>query len=141
MRKINEIIVHCSATPEGKDFTAKDIDSWHKQQGFDCIGYHYVIDLDGTIELGRPLSQEGAHCKSGGHNRNSIGICYIGGCKDGRNVDTRTPAQRKALQKLISELVATFHCDVWGHHDFNPGKDCPCFDAHAEYHYLYSRLT
>ena len=94
MRKINEIIVHCSATPEGKDFHASDIDRWHKAQGWKCIGYNYVIDLDGTVEPGRPLNEIGAHTV--GHNSNSIGICYIGGCaKDGRTPkDTRTPEQK-----------------------------------------------
>lgn len=78
MRKITEIIIHCAATPEGKDFTVQDIDRWHRQRGFKSIGYHFVIYRDGSIHKGRPLDQIGAHCT--GHNANSIGICYIGGC-------------------------------------------------------------
>lgn len=77
MRKINEIIVHCAATAEGKNFKAADIDRWHKQRGWDGIGYHHVVDLDGTIEPGRPESKQGAHCL--GHNANSIGVVYVGG--------------------------------------------------------------
>ena len=83
MRNIKYIIVHCSATAEGKDFKEKDIDKWHRQRGFTCIGYHYVVDLDGKIEVGRPESQIGAHCK--GYNSVSIGVCYVGGvAKDGK---------------------------------------------------------
>ena len=101
MRKINEIILHCSATAEGKDYTVADIDKWHKQRGFKCIGYHYVIYRDGSVHQGRPLNEIGAHTT--GHNANSIGICYIGGCaKDGRTPkDTRTPQQKEALFSLI----------------------------------------
>ena len=108
MRKINEIIIHCSDTQEGCDVTAKEIRSWHTApkekggRGWRDIGYHYVIRLDGTIELGRPLEKAGAHCigrKGEDHNSHSIGICYIGGRhikEDGTWEwgDTRTEEQR-----------------------------------------------
>ena len=98
MRKINLIIVHCSATPEGKDFTVDDITRWHKARGFKTIGYHYVIYRDGSIHKGRPVSEEGAHCV--GHNKNSIGVCYIGGlAADGKTPkDTRTDSQKSSLR-------------------------------------------
>lgn len=83
MRTINEIIIHCSATREGQDFSVKDIDRWHKQRVFLMVGYHYIIRLDGTIEQGRPLEMIGAHCT--GHNAHSIGICYIGGLDSNGN--------------------------------------------------------
>lgn len=87
------IIIHCSATRAGQDFTAADIDRWHRARGFRSIGYHFVIRLDGTIEPGRDVSLDGAHCT--GWNRRSIGICYVGGLdKEGRPADTRTEAQR-----------------------------------------------
>ena len=135
MRKINKIIVHCSATPEGKDFTAADIDRWHRQRGWRCIGYHYVIELDGSIHKGRDESVIGAHCS--GQNANSIGICYVGGvAKDGKTPkDTRTDAQKKALLKLLKELRAKYpKAIIQGHRDF-PGvtKACPSFDAKSEY--------
>lgn len=76
-RNIKEIIVHCSATPEGKDFTVADIKRWHLARGFSDIGYHYVIYRDGSIHVGRSENISGAHCT--GHNTISIGICYIGG--------------------------------------------------------------
>lgn len=89
MREINSLIIHCSATPEGRDFTVEDIDRCHRQRGFRCIGYHYVIYRDGSIHPGRPVACEGAHCL--GHNADSIGICYIGGVDAaGKPKDTRT---------------------------------------------------
>ena len=133
MRKITELIVHCSATPEGKSFSVADIDRWHRQRGWNGIGYHFVIYLDGSIHTGRRLSQIGAHCK--GHNANSIGICYIGGCNsDGKSPkDTRTAAQKTALSTLLKELKKQFpNASIHGHRDFAP-KACPSFDATAEY--------
>lgn len=141
MRKITEIIVHCSDSPWRRNDTAADIDLWHKRdRGWACIGYHFVIDLDGTIEMGRPVSVMGAHCRVGGHNRHSIGVCYIGGRDaNGRCADTRTPEQKKALEKLLVELAATHHAVIYGHHDFDPGKECPCFDARREYEWISKR--
>lgn len=133
MRKINEIIIHCSATAEGKDFNASDIDRWHKQRGFKKIGYHYVIKLDGTIEKGRGEEEIGAHCTN--HNRNSIGICYVGGlAKDGKTPkDTRTPQQKSALWKLLLELIIKYpDATIHGHREF-ANKACPCFDVQKEY--------
>lgn len=133
MRKINEIIVHCAATQEGKDFTVQQIDSWHRQRGFRCIGYHYVIYRDGSVHCGRPESQVGTHCT--GHNANSIGVCYIGGCaSDGKTPkDTRTDAQKASLLKLLRELKAKYPvAAIHGHRDF-ANKACPSFDATKEY--------
>ena len=129
MRKITEIILHCSATPEGKDFKAADIRRWHVQgNGWKDIGYNYVIDLDGTIENGRPLWMNGAHTV--GHNANSIGICYIGGLdSDGKPKDTRTYEQKESMYLLVYQLLNQFGLsikDVYGHRDF-AAKSCPCF--------------
>lgn len=132
MRTINEIIVHCSATPEGRSFSAADIDRWHRQRGFSGIGYHYVVLLDGVVERGRPEEGVGAHCK--GHNRQSIGVCYIGGLDSCNKLkDTRTTAQRHALLQLMRELKQRFStATVHGHCEF-AAKACPCFNAAAEY--------
>lgn len=133
MRKITEIIVHCSATPRGRNVTAKDIDRWHKERGFRCIGYHYVIRLDGTVEAGRNEGETGAHCK--GHNATSVGICYVGGLSaDGKQaVDTRTDSQRVAMTELIAALKERYPgAKVYGHRDF-AAKECPCFDVHKEF--------
>lgn len=131
--KVEEIIVHCSATPEGVDFTVNDIDRWHKQRGFDRIGYHYVIYLDGSVHKGRSEETIGAHCV--GHNSRSLGVCYIGGLtKDGKkSKDTRTPEQKEALLALLKELKKKYpDATIHSHRDFAK-KDCPCFDATEEY--------
>ena len=124
------IILHCSATREGQDVKAKTIKQWHKDRGFDDIGYHYVIDLDGTIEKGRDEDLVGAHCK--GHNATSIGICYVGGCdKNMKPKDTRTPEQKRSMLSLVRKLVNKYKIPVtqiWAHHDFDKHKACPSFD-------------
>ena len=74
MRLVKEIIIHCSATREGQQIPVDTIRDWHLAKGWNDIGYHFYIDLDGTINKGRDIDKIGAHCK--GHNRNSIGICY-----------------------------------------------------------------
>ena len=109
-RIIKEIIIHCSATKEDKDYTVADIDRWHRARGFRKIGYHFVIYRNGDIHVGRSLSEIGAHCK--GHNAISIGICYIGGLsKDGKPKDTRTIEQKAALLDLITQLEEEFKQD------------------------------
>ena len=136
MRSINEIIVHCADTPEGRDNTVADITRWHKDRGFRTIGYHYVIYRDGSIHNGRPIEEIGAHCK--GHNAHSIGICYIGGkSADGKkHIDTRTPEQKEALLSLLRLLKARYpNAQIYGHRDFS-SKPCPCFDARSEYRSL-----
>lgn len=132
MREITKIIVHCSATKEGKAFNVADITRWHKDRGFATIGYHYVVLLDGTIQQGRAEMTMGAHCK--GHNANSIGICYIGGLDaNGKSKDTRTPEQKESLLILLKELKKKYpKATIHGHREF-ANKDCPCFDAKNEY--------
>ena len=127
MRRIDEIILHCSATKEGQDFDASDIDTWHKKRGFKRIGYHYVITLDGRIQQGRPLEEIGAHVT--GHNSHSIGICYIGGLdKNGKAKDTRTSAQKESLYRLLRALRTKFpNATLHGHREF-ANKACPCFN-------------
>ena len=133
MRTINEIIVHCSATPEGRPHTVGEIRSWHKQRGFKDIGYHYVVYLDGSIHAGRSEAEIGAHCT--GHNRNSIGVCYVGGMTRDMKAakDTRTEAQKKALLQLLRQLKKRYPgARIYGHRDF-AAKACPSFDAMREY--------
>ena len=136
MRTITLIIVHCSATKEGQDFTVEDIDHWHRARGWKCIGYHYVIYRDGSIHRGRPEEQVGAHCVN--HNKHSIGVCYIGGLdQNGKSKDTRTPAQKEAMLKLLKELKTKYpNALITSHHTFNPQKACPCFNAEHEYREL-----
>lgn len=126
MRAINSIIIHCSATRG--DASAERIKLWHTEKGWRDIGYHYVIRTDGTIELGRDISETGAHTK--GHNKDSIGICIAGGF-DG-TTDDYTPEQWHSLEILVSGLSARYEVmpeDVLGHNDFTDSKTCPNFDV------------
>lgn len=132
MRPIKRIIIHCSATREGVDFDIKDIDHWHKERGWNGCGYHYVIKLDGTIQKGRDIEKIGAHCVR--HNKDSIGICYIGGLdEDGRPKDTRTNHQKAGMYLLIDRLKKRFpDVSINGHNEF-ANKDCPCFSVKDEF--------
>lgn len=153
MKTIDSIIIHCSATKAGQDLRAKDIDLMHKQRGFNQIGYNFVIDLDGTVENGRSLSIDGAHCNTKGfsgisYNKHSIGICYIGGLDaNGKAKDTRTDAQKNALRNLVAKLCKEYPIiELLGHRDTSPDLDgsgevepveyikvCPCFDVRSEF--------
>ena len=134
MRKINKIIIHCTATPEGREHDVADIRRWHLKRGFNDIGYHYLIHIDGTIEEGRPINKQGAHCS--GQNRGSIGICYVGGMsKDMKKAkDTRTQAQKDSLIKLMHELIYKYnkYMTIHGHNEY-ANKACPSFNVQEEY--------
>ena len=134
MRKIDKIIIHCSATPQNREVSVSTIRKWHLQRRFSDIGYHYVIHLDGTIETGRPLNKQGAHTARA--NRGSIGICYVGGMdKDmKKSKDTRTQAQKDSLVKLLHELIYKYNKDmtIHGHNEFS-NKKCPSFNVQEEY--------
>ena len=139
-RRIDEIIVHCTATPEGEDQTVEQIRAEHKKQGWSDIGYHYVIYRDGSVHEGRDADIAGAHCE--GHNSHSIGISYVGGVEARRpNVpysslkakDTRTDLQKAALLSLLLDLRKLYpNAKIYGHRDFST-KDCPSFDAKTEF--------
>jgi|TARA_R100001244_G_scaffold114175_1_gene84583 N-acetylmuramoyl-L-alanine amidase len=134
MRTIKEAILHYSATPEGKPFDVKDIWEWHVNgNGWSDVGYHYVIKLDGTIQDGRPIKRTGAHCR--GHNRGTVGICYIGGgLTEGK--DTRTEEQKDALVILLNDLIKQYNITkISGHNQYST-KKCPGFDVPSEYSHL-----
>lgn len=145
MRKINYIVVHCSATREGCALTPEALEAEHRRRGFRTTGYHYYIRRDGTVHPTRPLELPGAHVR--GHNKHSVGICYEGGLDAaGRPKDTRTPEQRTALRLLVAQLLGRFrNARVCGHRDLSPDldgdgtveprewvKQCPCFEVGRE---------
>lgn len=138
------IVIHTSATPPGMDIGADTIRDWHKRQGWQDIGYHYVIRRDGTVELGRNVSLQGSHVK--GYNYCSIGICLVGGVDASkRPEDNYTPEQKDALLTLLRGLKADYpKAEILGHRDLSPDldgdgkierhewiKDCPCFDVRS----------
>jgi len=137
MRKIDEIIIHCAATRPGwreDESTISKIEEvrrWHVDgRGWSDIGYHFLIDRDGTVEAGRPVSRAGAHVR--GHNRNSIGICLFGGhgaAATDNFYDHFTPEQDAALRKLIDTLVGQYgSLDISGHNEYSV-KGCPGFQV------------
>ena len=135
MRTITLLVIHCSAVKPDQTSSAAQIDTWHRRDRHYKfgIGYHYVVRRDGQIEPGRPEWMVGAHCKN--HNAHSLGICYEGGLNArGQPADTRTLAQKLAMLQLLEVLHRKYpKALIVGHHDLNPQKDCPCFDAVKEY--------
>jgi hypothetical protein len=136
MRKIDLIIIHCADTYPRMDIGVKEIDQWHKERGWKGVGYHYVIRRNGVIETGRPENEIGAHVT--GHNRFSIGVCWVGGKgEDGLPQDNRTESQKQSLRSLIHGLHSKYpDAIIAGHSDFNNNKDCPCFNVQAEFGWL-----
>ena len=144
MRAINRIIVHCTATREGADYSAADIDRWHHARGWSGIGYHAVVRLDGTIEPGRDLSHVGAHVT--GHNANSLGLVYVGGCAaDGKTPkDTRTPEQYAAILAQVAAWMERFDLPVsavLGHYELDHLKACPSFDMQQFRRELFAHMN
>ncbi len=150
-RRIDTIVIHCSATRENQDYTFEDCVRDHKARGFKKCGYHFFIRKDGTVHVGRALSEVGAHAGKK-YNPKSVGICYEGGL-DAANKpkDTRTPVQRTAILNCILEAMhyAPSITQIVGHRDLSPDlngngqvepsewiKSCPCFDAIPEYKHL-----
>jgi len=150
-RHIDTLIIHCSATPNGRWTTVEDIDGWHKARGFlrngaararfnpklSSIGYHRVIYTNGVPATGRDINEVGAHCR--GINSNSIGICLVG-------TDRFKAQQWATLASQVRELCAQYGIPmvpadlrdprgirgVLGHREVpEVAKDCPGFDVRA----------
>ena len=127
--EVKKLIVHCSDSSFG---TSELIDDWHKERGWNGIGYHFVITngvfvsgkpynqkQDGIVQKGRSVDKVGAHCRK--HNRSSLGICMIG-------KEHFSDAQRIALMATVLELCGVHELepgDVYGHYEFDDGKSCP----------------
>lgn len=140
------IVLHCTATLAHQDFRKAEIEAMHKKRGFREIGYHYLITLDGKVEVGRaPDTSVGAHVQN--FNDRTLGVAYVGGLRssDAAPMDTRTPAQLKAMGQLVRDLCKKYpKAVVLGHRDLSVDLDrdgkvephewmkvCPCFDAGA----------
>lgn len=145
MRRIDYIVLHCTATPDGRELPVEALRREHLRRGFSDIGYHFYVRRNGEVVKCRPLSRPGAHVR--GYNKYSIGIAYEGGLDaQGRAADTRTAAQRSALRQLVADLLRRFRgARVCGHRDLSPDldgdgvvepcewvKQCPCFEVARE---------
>jgi len=143
MRKIDLIVIHCSATPNGRPVSVETVRGWHLERGFRDIGYHYLIGVDGSVSVGRPEELPGAHAK--GHNAHSIGVCLVGGIGGPSKTDPGryTPAQWDSLRITVRDLLDRYPgAHVVGHRDLSPDLDgdgeiepsewvklCPSFDV------------
>jgi len=146
MRPIDLLVIHCTATPNGKAVSRETIRQGHLARGFSDIGYHYLVQVDGSLIVGRPEEQVGAHAAVKGHhyNQTSLGIALIGGTGNG-SVGLYTQAQWDSLKLMIESLMDRFEgARVCGHRDLSPDLDgdgqvepcewiklCPCFDVSA----------
>lgn len=139
-RRINLIVIHCSASREDRDYPEAQLEEDHRRRGFDGIGYHFYVRKDGRIVTCRPLSKAGAHAR--GYNAHSAGICYEGGLDNtGKPKDTRTLQQKHSMRALVRVLLSDYPGSrVCGHRDLSPDrngngeiepeewvKQCPCF--------------
>ncbi|MCM1369860.1 MAG: N-acetylmuramoyl-L-alanine amidase [Candidatus Amulumruptor caecigallinarius] len=142
---IDTIMFHCTATPEGREVSVKELDAWHKARNFEpyvapdgrkvYAGYHILVHLDGTYERIRPDSERGQHCPQQNMNNRAVSIVYAGGvARDGKTPkDTRTDAQKRTLLTLARTMKARYpNAHIIGHRDIAP-KACPSFDAKKEY--------
>jgi len=145
--EINYIVWHVSATEENIDIGFEEIDKMHRARGWNGCGYHFIIRINGVLEIGRNLDRRGAHVGSVGHNHDSWGICIIGGNKNGKPANTINESQLRTLEKLTIGLKNKApDAEVLGHRDLSPDldgdgiiekhewmKECPCFDARNVY--------
>lgn len=121
MREIKKIIVHCSASDLKEHDSVEVIKQWHvKDNGWNDIGYHYVITKNGDVHQGRPLKEVGAHCS--GHNLDSVGVCLTG-------ENEFSPDQFFSLAWLINHLLESNPSinQVKPHSFYNDKKTCSNF--------------
>lgn len=137
------LVIHCTATPEGREVSAAEIRRWHTApvsqggRGWKQVGYTDIVHLDGRVERlvdnNEDAQVDAWEVTNGAAGYNSVSrhIVYVGGCdKAGRPKDTRTEAQREALKRYVEDFHARFpQVKIVGHHELNPGKACPSFDV------------
>lgn len=151
MRKINKIVIHCTAT-NPKNTIQSILNFWRKK-GWKSNGYHQIISHDGvTVRL---MSDDLVGNGVKGHNSNSIHISYIGGIEKGKPKDTRTEEQKLMLRVMIEEYLTKYpNAELLGHRDLSPDldkdgivephewiKSCPCFDVRQEYSDLITKFA
>ena len=135
MRKLTRIILHCTATPDGRHVDVDTIRGWHKKRGWSDIGYHYVIYIDGSVHVGRDVAKAGAHVV--GHNADTIGVVYVGGTDaGGKAKDTMNDAQETAFVNLVKHLRDQYGpLTLHGHNEY-AAKACPSFNVKHKFEWL-----
>ena len=135
MRKLDRIILHCTATPEGRHVDVDTIRVWHKARGWRDIGYHFIIYIDGSVHAGRAVEKTGAHVA--GHNATTIGVVYVGGTDAaGKAKDTMNAAQETAFVNLVKHLRDQFGpLTLHGHNEY-AAKACPSFIVKDKFKWL-----
>ncbi len=141
---IDTIMVHCTATPAGREVSRADLDAWHRKARFEpyidpngrhtYAGYHLLVHINGTYERLRPDAHRGQHCPGHNMNNRAVAVCYVGGTDTkGYPADTRTAAQKRTLLTLLRTLRRRYpNAAIVGHRDY-AAKACPSFDARSEY--------
>tara|TARA_R110000824_G_scaffold381519_1_gene574302 strand:+ start:1366 stop:1770 length:405 start_codon:yes stop_codon:yes gene_type:complete len=130
MRKIDEVIIHCSATTEDDDGSIK------------TNGYHYVVRRDGQVDTGRPIDKMGAHIST--KNNSTIHICYIGGVEqDGKTPkDTLNDLQESAIKRLYISLCSVLnkHLNLSGHNEGSESEYCPSFNVQEKFSSIHTEV-
>ena len=137
-RRIDYIAIHCTASQQTATPEAI-LRFWRNHLGWKNPGYHLLVDAKGVVHRLLPFDQIANGVR--GFNHNSVHISYIGGItRQGRPIDNRTDAQKKAILECINEVMEwsdNKNLIIQGHRDFpKQNKACPCFDAKAEYKHL-----
>ena len=124
----NKIVIHCSATEDTPAKSWEAIRRYHtEERGWSDIGYHYgieMVDDDIMVYRGRPWWEKGAHCKAGGRNHDSLGICVVGKYDD----EPPSPQIYTATLDVLKVLCMAFWIratNVYGHREFEDMKTCP----------------
>ena len=130
-KKTDSIIIHCAATKASMDIGYKEIRKWHvEDNGWDDVGYHFIIRRNGQLEKARPEGYSGAHAPS--HNSRSIGICLVGGmADDGGPENNFTLEQFLSLKDTINMVLEKYPQikEILGHSDVQDNKpNCPGFN-------------
>ena len=135
MRKLDRIILHCTATPEGRHVDVDTIRVWHKARGWSDVGYHFIIYIDGSVHAGRAMEKTGAHVA--GHNATTIGVVYVGGTDAaGKPKDTMNAAQETAFVNLVKHLRDEYGpLTLHGHNEY-ASKACPSFIVKDKFKWL-----
>lgn len=148
MGRLLRLVVHCTATPEGREVSSEEIRRWHTApkgsggRGWKQVGYTDMVHLDGTVERLVPNNGDGTvdpwEVTNGaaGYNSTSLHVVYVGGvAKDGKTPeDTRTDEQKRALERYVRDFrYAHPGADIVGHRDLDPSKACPSYDVRKEY--------